>query len=36
MTGQVFADESMFDRKRGGLMTNYRPTCPTSAASSAR
>jgi D-alanyl-D-alanine carboxypeptidase/D-alanyl-D-alanine-endopeptidase (penicillin-binding protein 4) len=25
VTGQIFADESMFDRKRGGLMTNYLP-----------
>jgi D-alanyl-D-alanine carboxypeptidase/D-alanyl-D-alanine-endopeptidase (penicillin-binding protein 4) len=28
VTGQIFADESMFDRKRGGLMTNYLPDVP--------
>jgi serine-type D-Ala-D-Ala carboxypeptidase/endopeptidase (penicillin-binding protein 4) len=28
VTGQVFADETMFDRKRGGLMTNYQPDVP--------
>ena len=28
VTGWVFADESMFDRKRGGLMTNYAPDTP--------
>jgi serine-type D-Ala-D-Ala carboxypeptidase/endopeptidase (penicillin-binding protein 4) len=28
VTGQLFADESMFDRKRGGLMTNYLPDVP--------
>ena len=36
VTGQMFADESLFDRNRGGLMTNLSPTCPTSAGSSAR
>ncbi len=28
VTGQVFADETMFDRKRGGLITNYQPDVP--------
>ncbi len=28
VTGQLFADESMFDRRRGGLMTNYAPDVP--------
>jgi D-alanyl-D-alanine carboxypeptidase/D-alanyl-D-alanine-endopeptidase (penicillin-binding protein 4) len=28
VTGWVFADESMFDKKRGGLMTNYAPDTP--------
>lgn len=28
VTGQIFADESMFDRRRGGLMTNYLPDVP--------
>jgi serine-type D-Ala-D-Ala carboxypeptidase/endopeptidase (penicillin-binding protein 4) len=28
VTGQIFADETMFDRKRGGLMTNYQPDVP--------
>jgi serine-type D-Ala-D-Ala carboxypeptidase/endopeptidase (penicillin-binding protein 4) len=28
VTGQAFADETMFDRKRGGLMTNYLPDVP--------
>ena len=28
VTGQVYADESLFDRKRGGLMTNYQPDVP--------
>jgi serine-type D-Ala-D-Ala carboxypeptidase/endopeptidase (penicillin-binding protein 4) len=28
VSGQIFADESMFDRKRGGLMTNYLPDVP--------
>lgn len=28
VTGQLFADETMFDRKRGGLMTNYLPDVP--------
>ena len=28
VTGRVFADESMFDTKRGGLMTNYAPDTP--------
>jgi serine-type D-Ala-D-Ala carboxypeptidase/endopeptidase (penicillin-binding protein 4) len=28
VTGQVFADESMFDRRRGGLLTNYGPDTP--------
>jgi serine-type D-Ala-D-Ala carboxypeptidase/endopeptidase (penicillin-binding protein 4) len=28
VTGQLFADETMFDRKRGGLMTNYAPDVP--------
>jgi D-alanyl-D-alanine carboxypeptidase/D-alanyl-D-alanine-endopeptidase (penicillin-binding protein 4) len=28
VTGQIFADETMFDRKRGGLMTNYLPDVP--------
>ena len=28
VTGRLFADETMFDRKRGGLMTNYLPDVP--------
>ncbi len=28
VTGQVYADESLFDRRRGGLMTNYAPDTP--------
>ncbi len=28
VAGQIFADETMFDRKRGGLMTNYQPDVP--------
>jgi D-alanyl-D-alanine carboxypeptidase/D-alanyl-D-alanine-endopeptidase (penicillin-binding protein 4) len=28
VTGQIYADESLFDRKRGGLMTNYLPDTP--------
>ena len=28
MTGWVYADESLFDRRRGGLMTNYAPDTP--------
>ena len=28
VTGHVFADESLFDRLRGGLMTNYKPDTP--------
>jgi D-alanyl-D-alanine carboxypeptidase/D-alanyl-D-alanine-endopeptidase (penicillin-binding protein 4) len=28
VTGRVFADESMFDRRRGGLLTNYGPDTP--------
>jgi D-alanyl-D-alanine carboxypeptidase/D-alanyl-D-alanine-endopeptidase (penicillin-binding protein 4) len=28
VTGKVYADESLFDRKRGGLMTNYLPDTP--------
>jgi D-alanyl-D-alanine carboxypeptidase/D-alanyl-D-alanine-endopeptidase (penicillin-binding protein 4) len=28
VTGSVFADESLFDRRRGGLMTNYLPDVP--------
>jgi D-alanyl-D-alanine carboxypeptidase/D-alanyl-D-alanine-endopeptidase (penicillin-binding protein 4) len=28
VTGQIFADETMFDRKRGGLITNYLPDTP--------
>jgi D-alanyl-D-alanine carboxypeptidase/D-alanyl-D-alanine-endopeptidase (penicillin-binding protein 4) len=28
VSGQIYADESMFDRKRGGLMTNYLPDVP--------
>ncbi|MFZ1994148.1 MAG: D-alanyl-D-alanine carboxypeptidase [Solirubrobacteraceae bacterium] len=28
VTGQIYADETMFDRKRGGLMTNYLPDVP--------
>jgi serine-type D-Ala-D-Ala carboxypeptidase/endopeptidase (penicillin-binding protein 4) len=28
VTGRVFADESTFDRRRGGLMTNYGPDTP--------
>jgi serine-type D-Ala-D-Ala carboxypeptidase/endopeptidase (penicillin-binding protein 4) len=28
VTGQIFADETMFDRKRGGLITNYQPDVP--------
>jgi serine-type D-Ala-D-Ala carboxypeptidase/endopeptidase (penicillin-binding protein 4) len=28
VTGHVFADETMFDRKRGGLITNYLPDVP--------
>jgi serine-type D-Ala-D-Ala carboxypeptidase/endopeptidase (penicillin-binding protein 4) len=25
VTGQIYADESLFDRRRGGLLTNYQP-----------
>jgi serine-type D-Ala-D-Ala carboxypeptidase/endopeptidase (penicillin-binding protein 4) len=28
VTGSVFGDESLFDRRRGGLMTNYAPDVP--------
>jgi serine-type D-Ala-D-Ala carboxypeptidase/endopeptidase (penicillin-binding protein 4) len=28
VTGQVYADESLFDRRRGGLMTNYAKDIP--------
>jgi serine-type D-Ala-D-Ala carboxypeptidase/endopeptidase (penicillin-binding protein 4) len=28
VTGRLFADETMFDRRRGGLMTNYQPDVP--------
>lgn len=28
VTGQVYADETLFDHKRGGLMTNYQPDVP--------
>jgi D-alanyl-D-alanine carboxypeptidase/D-alanyl-D-alanine-endopeptidase (penicillin-binding protein 4) len=28
VTGQIFADETMFDRRRGGLITNYQPDVP--------
>jgi serine-type D-Ala-D-Ala carboxypeptidase/endopeptidase (penicillin-binding protein 4) len=28
VTGRLYADESLFDRKRGGLMTNYAPDVP--------
>ena len=28
VTGRVYADESLFDRRRGGLMTDYRPDVP--------
>jgi D-alanyl-D-alanine carboxypeptidase/D-alanyl-D-alanine-endopeptidase (penicillin-binding protein 4) len=28
VTGHLFADETMFDRHRGGLMTNYLPDVP--------
>jgi D-alanyl-D-alanine carboxypeptidase/D-alanyl-D-alanine-endopeptidase (penicillin-binding protein 4) len=28
VTGRVYADESMFDRRRGGLITNYAPDTP--------
>jgi serine-type D-Ala-D-Ala carboxypeptidase/endopeptidase (penicillin-binding protein 4) len=28
VTGQIYADESLFDRRRGGLMTNYLPDTP--------
>ena len=28
VTGCVYADESLFDRRRGGLMTNYAPDIP--------
>jgi D-alanyl-D-alanine carboxypeptidase/D-alanyl-D-alanine-endopeptidase (penicillin-binding protein 4) len=28
VTGWVYADESMFDRRRGGLITNYAPDTP--------
>jgi D-alanyl-D-alanine carboxypeptidase/D-alanyl-D-alanine-endopeptidase (penicillin-binding protein 4) len=28
VTGQVFGDESLFDRRRGGLLTNYGPDTP--------
>ena len=28
VSGQLFADETMFDRRRGGLMTNYLPDVP--------
>ena len=28
VTGRVYADESLFDRRRGALMTNYKPDIP--------
>ncbi|MGZ4293056.1 MAG: D-alanyl-D-alanine carboxypeptidase/D-alanyl-D-alanine-endopeptidase [Solirubrobacteraceae bacterium] len=28
VSGQIFADETLFDRRRGGLMTNYQPDVP--------
>jgi serine-type D-Ala-D-Ala carboxypeptidase/endopeptidase (penicillin-binding protein 4) len=28
VTGQIYADESLFDRRRGGLMTNFQPDVP--------
>ena len=28
VTGKVYADESLFDRRRGGLMTDYKPDVP--------
>jgi D-alanyl-D-alanine carboxypeptidase/D-alanyl-D-alanine-endopeptidase (penicillin-binding protein 4) len=28
VTGQIFADETLFDRRRGGLMTDYQPDVP--------
>jgi D-alanyl-D-alanine carboxypeptidase/D-alanyl-D-alanine-endopeptidase (penicillin-binding protein 4) len=28
VTGKVYADESLFDRRRGGLMTAYKPDVP--------
>jgi serine-type D-Ala-D-Ala carboxypeptidase/endopeptidase (penicillin-binding protein 4) len=28
VTGQIYADESLFDRRRGGLLTNYLPDTP--------
>ena len=28
MTGQVYADESLFDRRRGGLLTDYAVDTP--------
>jgi D-alanyl-D-alanine carboxypeptidase/D-alanyl-D-alanine-endopeptidase (penicillin-binding protein 4) len=28
VTGRVYADESLFDRRRGGLITNYAPDTP--------
>jgi D-alanyl-D-alanine carboxypeptidase/D-alanyl-D-alanine-endopeptidase (penicillin-binding protein 4) len=28
VTGRIFADESLFDTKRGGLITNYAPDTP--------
>jgi serine-type D-Ala-D-Ala carboxypeptidase/endopeptidase (penicillin-binding protein 4) len=28
VTGQIYADESAFDRRRGGLLTNYLPDTP--------
>jgi D-alanyl-D-alanine carboxypeptidase/D-alanyl-D-alanine-endopeptidase (penicillin-binding protein 4) len=28
VTGEIYADETLFDRKRGGLMTDYKPDVP--------
>jgi serine-type D-Ala-D-Ala carboxypeptidase/endopeptidase (penicillin-binding protein 4) len=28
VTGRIYADESLFDRRRGGLITNYAPDTP--------
>jgi D-alanyl-D-alanine carboxypeptidase/D-alanyl-D-alanine-endopeptidase (penicillin-binding protein 4) len=28
VTGQIYADETLFDHRRGGLMTNYQPDVP--------
>ena len=28
VTGKIYADESLFDRRRGGLLTNYLPDTP--------